>query len=159
MPGWEIKTVAESHTHKKLVGGEVCYQEAGRSKGYSNQLQPLDESQEEGNFLVDGALLHRFGEKNTHIGMPSITATGGVSLSLSVMEVVENFGLEEKIVGITSDGSGNIWVFREALESKYTNKSVFSHPIPYSQWSALHIYYQGLARRDCNQSVTVFGGP
>ena len=90
--------------------------------------------------------------KNTHIGIPSTTNTDGVSLSLSVMDVVENFGLEAKIVGITSDGSGNLWVFREALESNYTNESVFFHPSPYSQWSALHIYYQGLARRECNQS-------
>ena len=36
--------------------------------------------------------------KNTHIGIPSITATDGVSLHSSVMEVVENFGLEAKIV-------------------------------------------------------------
>ena len=57
--------------------------------------------------------------------MPSTTATGGASPSLSFMEVVDNFGLEAKIVGITSDGGGNFWVFREALESKYTNDSVF----------------------------------
>ena len=54
--------------------------------------------------------------KNTHIGMPSTTATDGFSLSLSVMEVVENFGLEANIVGITSDVGGNIRVCREALE-------------------------------------------
>ena len=84
--------------------------------------------------------------KNTHIGMPSTTATNGVSLSLSVMEVVENFGLEAKIVGITSDGGGNLRVCREALESKYTNDYVFPHPSPYSPWSALRIYQQGLAR-------------
>ena len=36
--------------------------------------------------------------KNNHIGIPSITATDGVSLYSSVMEVVENFGLEAKIV-------------------------------------------------------------
>ena len=59
--------------------------------------------------------------ENTNIGMTSTTATDGVSLSLSVMEVVENFGLEEKIVGITIDGGGTLWVCREALESKYTN--------------------------------------
>ena len=47
--------------------------------------------------------------------MPSTTATDGVSLSLSVMEVVENFGLEAKIVGITSDGGGNLRVCREAM--------------------------------------------
>ena len=46
--------------------------------------------------------------KNTHIGMPSTTATDGVSLYLSVMEMVDNFGLEEKIVGITSDGGYNL---------------------------------------------------
>ena len=66
--------------------------------------------------------------KNTHIGMRYTTATDGVSLSLSVMEVVENFGLEENIVGITSDDGGNLWVCREALESKYTNESIFFPP-------------------------------
>ena len=66
--------------------------------------------------------------KNNHIGMPSTTDTDGVSLSLSVMNMVENFGLEEKIVGITSDGGGNIRVCREALESNYTNESVILPP-------------------------------
>ena len=46
------------------------------------------------------------------------------------MEVVNNFGSEEKIVVITSDGGGNIRVCREAMESKYTNDSVFSPPNP-----------------------------
>ena len=46
------------------------------------------------------------------------------------MEVAENFGLEEKVVGIMSNGGGNIRVCREALESKYTNNSVFSPPKP-----------------------------
>ena len=62
-PCWVIKTVAESHTHKKEVGGEVYYREAGRSKGCSNQLRPLDESQDGGNFLIGGAILHRLGER------------------------------------------------------------------------------------------------
>ena len=84
--------------------------------------------------------------------MPSTTATDGVSLSLSVMKVVENFGLEAKIVGITSDSGGNLRVCREALEAKYTNDSVFPSPSPYSSWSVLHIYYQELARQECNQS-------
>ena len=69
---------------------------------------------------------------NTHIWMPSTTATDGVSLYLSVMEVVENFCLEENILGVTSGGGGNLQVCREALDSKYTNDSVFFHPIPYS---------------------------
>ena len=58
----------------------------------------------------------------------STTATDGASLSLSVMEVVENFGLQAKIVGITSDGAGNIRVCREAMDSKYTNDSVLTLP-------------------------------
>ena len=64
--------------------------------------------------------------------MPSTTATNGVSLSLSVMEVVESFGFEANIVGITIDGGGNLRVCREALESKYTNGSFPPHPSPYS---------------------------
>ena len=90
----------------------------------------MDELQDRGNFLIDGALLHRSGEKNTHIGMLSTATTDGVSLPLSVIEVVENFGLEAKIVGITSDGGGNLRVCREALESKYNNDSVFPPPNP-----------------------------
>ena len=61
---------------------------------------------------------------NTHIGIPYTTANDGVSLSLYIMEVVENFGLGENILGITSDGGGNIRVCREVLDSKYTNDSV-----------------------------------
>ena len=64
--------------------------------------------------------------------MPSTTDTDGVYLSLSNMEVVEKFSLEENVVEINSDGGGKIRIFREALESKYTNDSVFHHPIPYS---------------------------
>ena len=84
---------------------------------------------------------------NTHIGMTSTTATDGVLLSKYVMEVVENFGLEENIVGVTSDGGGNFWVRREALESKYNNEGVFHHPISSSPWSALRVYSQGIARQ------------
>ena len=56
--------------------------------------------------------------------MPPTTTNDGISLYLSVMEVAENFGLEEKVVGIMSNGGGNIRVCREALELKYTNDSV-----------------------------------
>ena len=77
---------------------------------------------------------------NTHIGMPSTTATDGVSLSKSVVEVIDNFFLEANVVGVPSDGGGNLWVCREALESKYSNDSVFHHLSPSSIWSALHIY-------------------
>ena len=62
--------------------------------------------------------------------MPSTTSTDGVSLYLSVMEVVDNLGLEENIVEIISDGGNNIWVCREAQDSKYTNDSVSPPPKP-----------------------------
>ena len=57
--------------------------------------------------------------------MPATTATDGVYLHLSDMEVMENFGMEAKIVGITSYGGGNVLVCREAMDLKYTNESVF----------------------------------
>ena len=84
--------------------------------------------------------------------MPSTTDTDGFSLSLSVVEVMDNFGLEANIVGITSNGGGNLRVCREALDSKYTNDSVFPLPRPYSPWSALHIHLQGLVRWEDNQT-------
>ena len=42
--------------------------------------------------------------------------------------MVDNFGLEANIVGITSDDGGNLRVCRESLESKYINEHFFSPP-------------------------------
>ena len=91
----------------------------------------------------------------THIGMPSITGTDDVYLSKYVAEVVGKFGSEAKIVRIMSDGGGNLLVFRVALDSKYINDSFFHHPRPSSPWSALRIYWRGLARRECNLSSII----
>ena len=55
---------------------------------------------------------------NTHVGISSTADTDGVSLYKSFMEVVKNFLLEENIVGVTGDGGSNLWVCREALDSK-----------------------------------------
>ena len=88
---------------------------------------------------------------NSHIVMPYITDTDDVSLSKYVMEVVDNFGLEENIVGIISDDGGNIQVCREVMESKYSNDSVFHQPIPSSSLSALHKYWKVLVRQECNR--------
>ena len=60
--------------------------------------------------------------------------------------------LGRKKLGITSDGGVNIWVCREAMESKYSNYSIFHHPIPSSPFSSLRIYWQGVVRRECNLS-------
>ena len=87
--------------------------------------------------------------KNTHIGMPYTTATDGISLSLSVMKVVDKFSLEAKIVWITSDGDGSIQVFREALESTYTNESVFPPPNPLFTMECLAHILEGA----CNVGV------
>ena len=48
---------------------------------------------------------------NSHIGMVYTTNTDDVSLSKSVMEVMDNFVLEESIVWIISDDDGNIQVY------------------------------------------------
>ena len=62
--------------------------------------------------------------------MPSTTNTDGVSLSLSFMEVMDNFGLEANIVRITSDDGDNLRFCTVALESKCTNYSIFPPPKP-----------------------------
>ena len=66
----------------------------------------------------------------THIGMPYTTGADDFFLSKSVADVVDNFGLEADILGITSDGGGNLRFCREALEFKYSNDSVFHHKDP-----------------------------
>ena len=68
----------------------------------------MDELQTEEIFSLTAHYFIGQERKYNHIGMPYTTATDGVSLSLSFMEVVENFGLEAKTVRITSDGGGNL---------------------------------------------------
>ena len=79
----------------------------------------------EENFLLTAHYCTGPERKKTHIGMPSTTSIDGVSLYLSVMEVVDNSTLEAKIVGTTSDDGGNIWCCREALKSN-TPMTLFS---------------------------------
>ena len=61
----------------------------------------------------------------THIGILSTAGTDDVFLSNSSVEVVENFGSEAKIVGITSDNGREFRVCTDALKSKYIDDSVF----------------------------------
>ena len=59
------------------------------------------------------------------------------------MEMVENFGLESNILGINSDGGGNTRVFRETLESKYSNEYVFPPPNPLFNMERLEHILEG----------------
>ena len=81
-------------------------------------------------FLLTAHYCRGLERKNTEIGMSSITATDGVPLFLSIREVVDNFFLKSKIVRITSDGGSNLQVCRNAMESKYTNGSIFTTQDP-----------------------------
>ena len=137
MPCWALKNVAESHTHGKVVGEEVCDLEAEKIKDIVISYDIWISCKMEEIYSLTTHYCTIPDRNNTHIGISSTTATDGVSLYKYVMEVVENFGLEENIVGITSDGVGNIWVCREALDSKYSNESVFHHPTPSSPCFAL----------------------
>ena len=70
----------------------------------------------EGTFLLTAHYCKSININNTHIEIPSTPATDGVSLYKSIIEVVENFVLEENIVVITFDVGKNIRVCREAME-------------------------------------------
>ena len=94
---------------------------------------------------------------NTRIGMLSNTDTNYFSLSKYVMEVVDNFSLEENIVGITSGGGRNIQVCREALESKYRNDSVFPLPKPLVTMDCLGHILAGYCKAGV-QSIKSGGG-
>ena len=65
-------------------------------------------------------------------------------LYFSVVEVVNNFSLDSNIVGINSNGGGNFWVCREALESKYTNDSVFTTKAPIHHRVSFTYIFSGL---------------
>ena len=118
---------------------------------------PCTSRKTEENFLLTAHYCTGPERNNTHIGMPSTSDTHIFSLSFSVMKVVENFGSEAKIVGITSDGDGNLWVCREALESKYTNNSVSPLPNPLLTMECLAYILAGACKAGF-QSIKSDGG-
>ena len=128
MPYWSIKNVAESHTHKIFVGRESVIERLSEVKALVISYDLWMSLKTEEIFSCMAHYCTSRERKNNHIGMLSTTATDGVSLYFSVMKVVDNFSVEAKIVGITSDCGGNLWVCREALEPKYTNDSVSPPP-------------------------------
>ena len=85
--------------------------------------------------------------------MPSTTVPDGVSLSLSVMGVMEKLSLAANILRITSYCGVNIWVCREALESKYTNNSFFTTQAPIHHGVPCTYIVRGLQGRSAIDQV------
>ena len=73
--------------------------------------------------------------KKNHIGMPSTTATDVVSMYLSVVEVVDKFSLGLKVLGITSDGGGNLrflgryWSQNTPMTPFFTTQAPINHGV------------------------------
>ena len=62
---------------------------------------------------------------NYHIGMPITTSTDGESLAVTVGNIINQFNLGLKIVGITSDDGTNLAACKAILEITFDNTGVF----------------------------------
>ena len=65
-----------------------------------------------------------------HIVMPITTSTFGESISVTVGNVINQFNLGSKIVGITSDGGTNLVRCKAVLESTFDNTGMFDMENP-----------------------------
>ena len=63
--------------------------------------------------------------EHAHIGIPITTSTDGESLAVTVGNVINQFNLGPKLVGITSDGGNNLAICKAILESAFVNAGVF----------------------------------
>ena len=61
---------------------------------------------------------------NSHIGMPIKTSTDGKSLTVPVGNVIKQFSLGSKVLGMNSDGGTNLARFMAILESNFDNIGV-----------------------------------
>ena len=68
--------------------------------------------------------------ENAHIGMPITTSTDGKSLVGTVSNVINQFSLGLKPVGITSDGGTNLAIRNAILEITFDNTGVFDFGKP-----------------------------
>ena len=62
---------------------------------------------------------------HSHIDMPITTSLDGESLSVTFSNVINQFSLGLKLVGITSDGGTNLERFKAILENTFDNTGVF----------------------------------
>ena len=62
---------------------------------------------------------------NDHISIYITPSTDGESLAVPVSNVINQFNLGSKLVGITSDGGTNLATFKAILESTFENTGVF----------------------------------
>ena len=57
--------------------------------------------------------------------MPITTSNDGGSLAVPVSNIINNFSLRLKLVGITSDGGTNLARYKAILEINFDNTGVF----------------------------------
>ena len=67
---------------------------------------------------------------HSHINMPIKTSPDGESLAVSFRNVINQFSLGLKLVGITSDGGSNMERFKAILESTFDNTRFFDFRKP-----------------------------
>ena len=63
--------------------------------------------------------------ENAHISIPITTSNNGDSLAVPVSNVINQFSLGSKLVGITSDGGTNLARCKAILESFFDNTGLF----------------------------------
>ena len=63
--------------------------------------------------------------EHAHIGVPITKSTDGESLAIPVGNVINQFNLGSKLLGITSDGRTNLVTCKTILENNFDNMGVF----------------------------------
>ena len=63
--------------------------------------------------------------KHSHIWIPITTSTNGESLSITVLNVINQFILGSKLIDVTIDDGTNLERFKSILESNFDNTGVF----------------------------------
>ena len=79
---------------------------------------------------------HENFRENAQIRVPVTTSTDGESLVVPVVNLINQFSLSSKLVGINSDGRTNLAIFKAILESTFDNTVVFDlgEPMFMMEW-------------------------
>ena len=76
-------------------------------------------------FSITAQYKRDYVRENANIGMPITTSTDGESLAVLVDNVINQFNLGSKLVGITSDGGTNLATCKVISEINFDNTGVF----------------------------------
>ena len=86
----------------------------------------MNDSEDRGNFTFQAHGMCEWRYEHVHlVRLYSNVGTDGINPSIPVLELMEYFTFQDKVISYMSDGGSNLNTCQDALEGKVTNTAIY----------------------------------